>query len=122
MVEYGRRGGVEGPGRLSTVARRRDISAICRCMPWNMSPICCYMVTKAAKESARFGGVEGGGREPDVTRATDSGGVVETVVAVTAAAAAAPEEAMVSDTRLLWLRDRRAWGCEMEGLGLEPRR
>ena len=73
-----------------------------------MSPICRCMVTKAAKESARFDGAGGGGREPDVTRDVDSGGVVETVVAVAAAAATAPEEAMVSDTRLLWLRDRRA--------------
>ena len=105
---YGRSGVVEGPGRLSTVARRRDISAICRCMSWNMSPICRYMVTKAAKESARFGGAGGGGREPDVTRAADSGGMMETVVAVTAAAAAALKEAMVSNIRLLWLRDWRA--------------
>ena len=108
VVEYGRCGVVEGPGRLSTVARRRDISAICRCMPWNISPICRCMLTKAARESARVGGAGGGGREPDMTRGTGDDGVVVPVVAAAVAAAGASEEAMVSDTRLLWLRDLRA--------------
>ena len=99
VVEYDRRGGVEGPGRLSTVAKRRDISAICRCMPWNMSPICRCMAAKAARESSRVGGVGGGGGAlVAATAATDDA----------AAAAGAPEEAMVSDTKLLWLRDQRA--------------
>ena len=98
VVEYGRCGGVEGPGRLSTVARRRDISAICRCMPWNMSPICRCMAAKEARESSRVGGMgDGGGALVSTTAATDDA----------AAAAGAPEEAMVSDTKLLWLRDRR---------------
>ena len=98
VVEYGRRGGAEGPGRLSTDDRRRDISAICRCMPWNMSPICRCMAAKEARESSRVGGVgDGGGALVSTTAATDDA----------AAAAAAPEEAMVSDTKLLWLRDRR---------------
>ena len=124
VVEYGRRGGDEGPGRLSTVARRRDISAICRCMPWNISPICRCMLAKAARESSRVGGAGGGGRAPDVARGTDDDGVVVPVEGTNAAAApaGAPEEAMVSDTRLLVLRDRRAYEWEVRGLGLEPRR
>jgi len=97
-VEYGRRGVIEGPGWPSTVAKRRDISAICRCMPWNMSPICRCMAAKAARESSRVGGVGGGGGAlVAATGAADDA----------AAAAGAPEEAMVSDTKLLWLRDRR---------------
>ena len=98
-VEYGRRGVIKGPGWPSTVAKRRDISAICRCMPWNMSPICRCMAAKEARESSRVGGVgDGGGALVSTTAATDDA----------AAAAGAPEEAMVSDTKLLWLRDRRA--------------
>jgi len=120
-VEYGRSGVVEGPVRLSTVARRRDISAICLCMPWNISPICRCMLAKAARESSRVGGAGGGGRAPDVKEGTDDDGVVVPVVG-TAAAAAPAEEAMVSDTRLLALRDRRAYEWEVRGLGLEPRR
>jgi len=97
-VEYGRHGVIEGPGWPSTVAKRRDISAICRCMPWNMSPICRCMAAKEARESSRVGGVgDGGGALVSTTAATDDA----------AAAAGAPEEAMVSDTKLLWLRDRR---------------
>ena len=123
-VEYGRRGGDEGPGRLSTVARRRDISAICRCMPWNISPICRCILAKAARESSRVGGAGGSGRAPDVARGTDDDGVVVPVEGTAAAAtpAGALEEAMVSDTRLLVLRDRRAYEWEVRGLGLEPRR
>ena len=110
VVEYGRRGGDEGPGRLSTIARRRDISAICRCMPWNISPICRCMLAKAARESSRVGGAGGGGRTPDVASGTDDNGVVVPVegTAVAVAPAGVPEDAMVSDTRLLVLRDRRA--------------
>ena len=97
-AEYGRRGVIEGAGWPSTVAKRRDISAICRCMPWNMSPICRCMAAKAARESSRVGGVgDGGGALVATTATTDDA----------AAAAGAPEEAMVSDTKLLWLRDRR---------------
>ena len=87
-AEYGRRGVIEGPGWPSTVAKRRDISAICRCM-----------AAKEARESSRVGGVGGGGGA--LVTAT---GVADNA----AAAAGAPEEAMVSDTKLLWLRDRRA--------------
>ena len=105
-MEYGRRGGIEGPGWLLTVARHRDISAICRCMPWNISPICRCMLAKAARESSRVGGAGGGGRAPDVKEGTDDDGVVVPVVGTAAAAAPAGalEEAMVSDTRLLELR------------------
>ena len=104
VVEYGRRGGIEGPGRLSTTARRRDISAICRCMPWNISPICRCMLAKAARESSRVGGAGGGGRAPAVAKGTDDDGVVVLALDTAAAAAGAPEEAMVSDTILLGLR------------------
>ena len=87
VVEYGRCGGVEGPGRLSTVARRRDISAICRCMPWNISPICRCMLAKAARESSRVGGAGGGGRAPDAAKGTDDDDVVVPVVGTAAAVA-----------------------------------
>jgi len=57
------------------------------------------MAAKEARESSRVGGVgDGGGALVSTTAATDDA----------AAAAGAPEEAMVSDTKLLWLRDRRA--------------
>ena len=43
-----------------------------------------------------------------MAKGTDDDGVVVLAVDTAAAAAGAPEEAMVSDTRLLWLRDLRA--------------
>ena len=82
------------------------------------------MLAKAARESSRVGGAGGGGRAPDVAKGTDDDGVVVPVEGTAAAAtpAGALEEAMVSDTRLLVLRDRRAYEWEVRGLGLEPRR
>jgi len=131
--EYGSNGGPDGPGRLSMAATRKDSSPIWRCMPSNMAPICCCACTRAANDSSMVGGAGGGAGVPEVVTGADettgsvvapeeaTGDVAEPVEGTTEEEKV-PEEAMISDTKLLALRLLRLYWWLTGGRGLKRRR
>jgi hypothetical protein len=108
-VELGSSSGAEVDVRASTAARRTEMSPICSCMPW-------IAETRAARVSLSVGRFGTCGAKAEVPRAAVVAGGADGMMGSAGAeeasvVAGTPEVGsdadMVSDTKVLALRDRR---------------